>query len=61
MIIDVETGFANEFPLGLTGFISFKRLVLYLRKSGEIGDHETITHFKIEAHGISYVVKDIRP
>lgn len=46
----------KECPLGLTGFISFRRLEDLMHVTGEIKENESIRAFSIDDHGIKYVV-----
>lgn len=50
MIIDLSTGKEiSEFPSGVVGQISFRRLVEQLRAAGEFNANEVVTHLRIDA------------
>lgn len=52
----LEIKLLNE-PSSLSGYISWERLELQLRKAGEIRQNETITHLVADEDGIRYHVK----
>lgn len=47
----------RSMPGGLTGFVGWHRLVDQLRAAGEFKADETVTHFKVNASGIHFVVR----